>query len=57
MPSTANDALFVRLDSNKDGWLSADEAKVDKSVLSDWKKIDVDKNGKVTRAEFDAAYR
>ncbi len=53
MPSTANDALFVRLDSNKDGWLSADEAKVDKSVLSNWRN----KNGKVTRAEFDAAYR
>ena len=57
LPSATNDALWSRLDANKDGWISADEAKADTSVLSGWRKMDNDKNGKITRVEFNAAYR
>lgn len=57
LPSTTNDALWTRLDANNDGWLSADEAKAHKNVHSGWKKMDRDKDGKITREEFNAAYR
>ncbi len=57
LPPAANDALFGRLDANKDGWLSAAEAKAEAKVESNWGKLDADSNQRVTRAEFDAAYR
>ena len=57
LPSTTNDALWTRLDANRDGWLSAEEAKTDTNVLYEWRKMDSSKDGKITRTEFDAAYR
>lgn len=57
LPSTTNDAMFRRIDSNNDGVLSADEARKDTSVNAAWKKMDADNNGRVTRTEFDSAYR
>lgn len=57
LPSTANDALFVKLDTNRDGVLSSDEAKADNSIQANWKKIDADGNGRVSRSEFNAGYR
>ncbi|MGH6611828.1 MAG: PRC-barrel domain-containing protein, partial [Burkholderiaceae bacterium] len=57
MPSTANDALWTKLDGNKDGWLSADEAKTDNTVLSDRRKMDANNDGRISRAEFNATYR
>lgn len=57
LPSTTNDALWGRLDANQDGWLSSDEAKKDNSVLSNWKKMDRDNDGRISHAEFNAAYR
>ncbi len=57
LPSTTNDAMWNRLDKNKDGWLSADEAKADANLGSSWSKLDVDNKGRISRVEFDTRYR
>ncbi len=57
LPSTTNDGRWERLDANKDGWLSRDEAKADASVTADWSKMDRDNDGRVSRTDFNASYR
>ncbi len=57
LPSTTNDAMWNRLDKNRDGWLSADEAKADAGLGSSWSKLDRDNRGRISRTEFDTRYR
>ncbi len=37
--------------------LSADEGNADSTVQANWKKMDADNDGRVTRSEFNATYR
>jgi sporulation protein YlmC with PRC-barrel domain len=57
LPSAANDAIFRRLDRNDDGALTHQEARADDSIEQGWNKMDSDRNGRVTRNEFDTMYR
>jgi hypothetical protein len=51
--SAAGDA-FARLDTNRDGKLSAAEAAADPKVHGMWKKFKTSNDGTVSQAEFDA---
>ena len=51
--STAAAAAFDKADSNKDGQLSAQEAATLPAISQRFKEIDTDKNGSLSRAEFD----
>jgi sporulation protein YlmC with PRC-barrel domain len=57
LPSTTNDALFRRLDTNHDGSLTQQEARADASLEQDWKQMDADDSGRVSRTEFNSRYR
>jgi len=48
----SKDALFARLDADKDGKLSSDEGRQDSNVQGLWKQLDSDNDGSVTQAEF-----
>lgn len=43
---------FVRLDTNKDGYISRSEAAKDKKISSNFSKFDVNKDGKLSEDEF-----
>ena len=51
--STAATAAFDKADSNKDGQLSAQETATLPAVSQRFKELDTDKNGSLSRAEFD----
>ena len=44
---------FARLDTNKDGMISREEAQADPTVRGAWSKLDAKNAGKVSRAEWD----
>lgn len=46
------DALFDRLDRNKDGYLTPDELGADEAKRGNWIAIDRDSDGRISRAEF-----
>lgn len=46
-------ATFDRLDTNRDGRLSQNEARRDNRISGMWNQLDADRDGMVTRAEFD----
>ena len=45
--------LFTRLDTNKDGMISRDEAQADTTVRDAWSKLDAKNAGRVSRSDFD----
>ena len=51
--STAATAAFDKADSNKDGQLSAQETATLPAVSQRFKELGTDKNGSLSRAEFD----
>ena len=50
------EAVFDRLDVNRDNKLSVAEARQDSKVLGAWARVDLTGGGEVTRAEFVAQY-
>lgn len=52
-PSTASSS-FEALDKNGDGYISKSEAKKDRVANKHWKQFDADKDGKLSRSEYDA---
>ena len=47
------DESFMRLDTNRDGMLSREEAAADPMVRDAWSKLDPRNAGRVSRADFD----
>jgi Ca2+-binding EF-hand superfamily protein len=45
---------FKKLDTNKDGYISKDEAMADKELSKDWSHADKNSDGKVEESEFSA---
>src|SRR5688572_27922772 len=45
-------SLFERLDRNKDGYLSKEELAADAAKHGNWIAIDRDRDGRISRAEF-----
>jgi hypothetical protein len=48
----ADASLFERLDKNKDGYLSPDELTAPEAKNGNWIAIDRDRDGRISRAEF-----
>jgi hypothetical protein len=46
---------FTTLDANHDGSVSKTEAQGSSAVIAQWSKLDVDKNGSLSSAEYSAA--
>jgi len=51
--STTQDS-FNKLDKDKDGYISQQEAKGDKKLLEQWDVVDADANGQLEMSEFSA---
>jgi len=47
-------SLFERLDRNKDGYLSKEELAADAAKNGNWIAIDRDRDGRISRAEFNS---
>ena len=45
---------FSRLDTNRDGMISREEAQADPTVRDAWSRLDAKNAGRVSRADFDA---
>ena len=50
----ASSRLFRELDRNGDGYLSPDELKSDAALRSNWIAIDRNRDGRISRPEFEA---
>lgn len=50
----AANQVFDDIDTDKDGYISKSEAEANKSIQSNWDKVDRDMNGKVDISEFSA---
>src|SRR5437879_5141105 len=51
----SQDSTFAKLDKNKDGYISKDEAMADPKLAKDFAKFDLNNDGKLNRAEYLAA--
>jgi hypothetical protein len=52
--ASASQALFERLDKNKDGYLTGSELTSTEAATANWIGIDRDNDGRISRAEFTA---
>ena len=52
--ASASQALFDRLDKNKDGYLTGAELTTQEALTSNWIAVDRDADGRISRAEFTA---
>jgi Ca2+-binding EF-hand superfamily protein len=50
----ASQALFDRLDKNRDGYLTGAELTSSEAATSNWLAVDRDNDGRISRAEFTA---
>ena len=50
--SAPSASLFDRLDRNKDGYLSREELASDEARSRNWIAVDRDRDGRISRAEF-----
>ena len=44
--------VYEELDTDADGYITKDEAKVRKDLLKNWDKVDTDGDGKLTVSEY-----
>jgi hypothetical protein len=51
--STTQDS-FNKLDQNKDGYISQQEAKENKNLIEQWESVDADADGQLEMSEFSA---
>jgi EF hand len=47
-----SEALFSRLDKNRDGYLTGAELTTGEALTSNWLAVDRDADGRISRAEF-----
>ena len=52
--ASASQALFDRLDSNRDGYLTGTELTSAQALGTNWIAVDRDADGRISRAEFTA---
>jgi hypothetical protein len=52
--TSASQALFDRLDKNRDGYLTGTELTSQEALTSNWLAVDRDTDGRISRAEFSA---
>jgi len=52
--ASASQALFDRLDKNRDGYLSGSELTSPEALSSSWLGVDRDGDGRISRSEFTA---
>jgi hypothetical protein len=50
--SVTSRALFDRLDTNRDGYLTGGELMSEAAAASNWISVDRDRDGRVSRSEF-----
>ncbi len=50
----ADESAFSRLDTNADGYISAEESTANETVYKGWSEIDTNADGQVDAAEFSA---
>lgn len=51
---SASQESFNKLDKDKNGYISQQEAKANKELTSQWDSVDADANGKLEMSEFSA---
>ena len=52
--ASASNALFERLDKNRDGFLTGSELTSQEALTSNWISVDRDSDGRISREEFSA---
>ena len=52
--AVAGEDAFMNLDTNEDGYISAQEAAADESLQQNWEITDANQDGQVDAAEFSA---
>jgi hypothetical protein len=52
--ASASNALFDRLDKNRDGFLTGTELTSQEALTSNWISVDRDADGRISREEFSA---
>ena len=52
--ASASQALFDRLDKNRDGYLTGTELTSPEALTANWLGVDRDADGRISRAEFTA---
>lgn len=52
--AVAGEDAFMKLDTNEDGYISAQEAAADESLHQSWEATDANQDGQIDAAEFSA---
>ncbi len=52
--ATAAEDMFMKLDRNGDGFISAEESIVSEALYKHWSTVDVNNDGRIDTAEFSA---
>ncbi|MGD9170618.1 MAG: hypothetical protein PVI97_11250 [Candidatus Thiodiazotropha sp.] len=52
--ATAAEDAFIKLDSNADGFISAEESIDNEALYKDWASADANSDGRIDSAEFSA---